>query len=180
MRLYYIVYNHCEAMMTIRHIWSSKQAKLLIPLNMLSGIQNTFIMEAFTAGYVSCTFGVGWVGLVMVAYGIASCVTSYLIGWISTNFGWLPILILGCIVSLSVVLFSLFEIIVPNPDGLVIITVASFGWGCSNMCVRFMATIVHGELFSGYPFNPIDYSFQSEEFFSLKIMKNIIFKHFFV
>ena len=167
-------------MMTIRHIWSSKQAKLLIPLNMLSGIQNTFIMEAFTAGYVSCTFGVGWVGLVMVAYGIASCVTSYLIGWISTNFGWLPILILGCIVSLSVVLFSLFEIIVPNPDGLVIITVASFGWGCSNMCVRFMATIVHGELFSGYPFNPIDYSFQSEEFFSLKIMKNIIFKHFFV
>jgi len=60
---------------------------------MYAGIQNTFIMEAFTAGYVSCSYGIGWVGYVMVAYGIACTPTSYLVGRVREKYSWWPVIV---------------------------------------------------------------------------------------
>ena len=42
---------------------------MLVPFAVYAGLQVTFIQEAFTAGYIGCTFGVQWVGFVMIFYG---------------------------------------------------------------------------------------------------------------
>ena len=45
------------ALLTGNHIFRSLDQKLLIPFCIFTGVQASFIFEAFTAGFVACTFG---------------------------------------------------------------------------------------------------------------------------
>ena len=45
------------AFLTGKHILRNADQKLLIPFCIFTGVQASFIFEAFTAGFVACTFG---------------------------------------------------------------------------------------------------------------------------
>jgi len=45
------------ALLTGNHIFRSLDQKILVPFCIFTGVQASFIFEAFTAGFVACTFG---------------------------------------------------------------------------------------------------------------------------
>jgi len=83
------------AQTTLRHTISNNAQLLLIPITIYSGLEQSFMMESFTVAYVSCTFGSGWIGFVMLVYGVTNAVCSFLCGIIQGLTGRIPIFIFG-------------------------------------------------------------------------------------
>ena len=135
--------------LTGRHLVRNHRAKMLIPFSIFSGLQVTFILEAFTAGYVACTFGVAWVGLVMVFYGMTNSIFSMAIGFLSSVVGRLPIIFFGFFLSLTMIMLLLFEVITPDPAAIELVITIAITWALSDSCAKTMNISIHGELFSG-------------------------------
>ena len=77
---------------------------LIIPLTIWSGLSKGFIISDFTAGFISCIFGVGDVGWVLIAYGLCSAFGSLSLGVISKYTGRLPLYILAASLNLTVII----------------------------------------------------------------------------
>ena len=87
----------------LKHMITPYQA-LIIPLTIWSGLSKGFIISDFTAGFISCIFGVGDVGWVLIAYGLCSAFGSLSLGVISKYTGRLPLYILAASLNLTVII----------------------------------------------------------------------------
>ena len=86
---------------TIHHTIYSKHGfqALLIPLTIYSGLEQSFLIESFTAAWVSCAFTPGWVGLVMIAYGVTNALFSFVSGVLEQCLGKFARYSLLCILN---------------------------------------------------------------------------------
>ena len=90
-------------MATFKHISTPYQI-LITPITIWSGLSQGFIISDFTAGFISCIFGVGEVGLVLIAYGVSSAMGSLSLGVIAKHTGRLPLYVLAATFNLTVII----------------------------------------------------------------------------
>ena len=74
-----------------------KKQLLLIPLTIWSGLEQGFFGADFTAGYVSCAYGVDQVGYVIVTFGVCDAFCSMALSLLIRLLGRIPIFCLGAI-----------------------------------------------------------------------------------
>ena len=74
-----------------------KKQLLLIPLTIWSGLEQGFFGADFTAGYVSCAYGVDQVGYVIVTFGVCDAFCSMALSLLVRRVGRIPIFCLGAI-----------------------------------------------------------------------------------
>merc|ERR1711936_282551 len=79
---------------TFRHMVRKEQL-LIIPLTFWSGIEQGFFGADFTAGFVTCAYGVHTVGRVLILFGVCDALASIGFGFIIKKVGRMPIFILG-------------------------------------------------------------------------------------
>ena len=103
---------------------------LIIPLTFWSGVEQGFFGADFTAGYVSCAWGVHNVGYVLITYGIIDAFCSATFGGFIKYVGRVPIFLGGALLNLIcvIVLFS-WE---PNPDMSYLFFILAGLWGAAD------------------------------------------------
>ena len=90
-------------MATFKHIITPYQI-LITPISIWSGLSKGFIISDFTAGFISCIFGVGEVGWVLIAYGVSSAIGSLFFGVIAKYTGRIPLYILAATFNFTVII----------------------------------------------------------------------------
>merc|ERR550517_1915176 len=66
---------------TIRQLGSAKQL-LIVPITFWSGLEQGFFGADFTAGFITCAFGIHTVGRVLILYGAANALASIAAGFV--------------------------------------------------------------------------------------------------
>merc|ERR1712117_806301 len=79
----------------------------IIPLTFWSGIEQGFFGADFTAGFVTCAYGVHTVGRVLILFGICDALASIGFGFIIKKVGRLPIFVLGASLNALVIIVML-------------------------------------------------------------------------
>ena len=77
---------------------------LVIPLTIWSGLEQGFFLSDYTAGFISCLFGVGDVGFVLITYGVCDAIFSLSFGVIIKYTGRPLIYLLGAVINLGVII----------------------------------------------------------------------------
>ena len=116
-------------MATAKQLKKKKQL-FLIPLTIWSGLEQGFFGADFTAGYVSCAYGVDKVGFVMITFGVTDAICSYGLSMLIRKIGRIPIFCFGAIVNLLVIV--VFFEWMPNPDEFYVVFVLAGLWGLSD------------------------------------------------
>ena len=88
---------------TFKHMTKLYQI-FIIPLTVWSGLEQGFFLSDYTAGYISCIFGVGDVGWVLITYGVCDAICSLCFGVIVKYTGRPPIYIFGAAINLTVII----------------------------------------------------------------------------
>ena len=114
---------------TAKQLKKRKQL-LLIPLTIWSGLEQGFFGADFTAGYVSCAYGVDQVGYVVMTFGLCDAFCSMALSLLIRKVGRIPIFCLGAIVNLLVIL--VFFEWMPNPDEFHVVFVLAGLWGVAD------------------------------------------------
>ena len=92
---------------TFKHIITPYQI-LITPMTIWNGLMKGFIISDFTAGFISCIFGVGDVGWVLIIYGVCSAIGSISLGVVAKYTGRVPLYILAASFNLTFV-FTLMK-----------------------------------------------------------------------
>ena len=77
---------------------------LIIPLTIWSGLEQGFFLSDFTAGFISCLFGVGDLGWVLITYGVCDALFSISFGVIIKYTGRPLIYLFGAGINLGVII----------------------------------------------------------------------------
>ncbi|MCP9262193.1 putative potassium channel regulatory protein unc-93 [Dirofilaria immitis] len=79
-----------------------------------SGAEQAFVVGLYTKAYIGCGLGIGQIGYVMTAFGVADAICSLVFGPLMKLFGRMPLFVFGAVISMLV---SLTLLIWPlNPD----------------------------------------------------------------
>ena len=97
---------------------------------MWSGVEQGFFAADYTAGYVSCIFGVDQVGWVLITYGACDAICSISFGVIIKYTGRLPIYIFGAAINLVFIITLLTW--TPDPEKEYILFVLAGLWGVAD------------------------------------------------
>jgi predicted MFS family arabinose efflux permease len=88
---------------TFQHMTKPYQM-LIIPLTIWSGVEQGFFLSDYTAGFITCIYGVDQVGWVLITYGVCDAICSISFGVIIKYTGRPIIYVLGAVINLTVVL----------------------------------------------------------------------------
>ncbi|KAL1431842.1 hypothetical protein MTO96_013934 [Rhipicephalus appendiculatus] len=88
---------------TIYHMRRGYQ-QLIVPLTIYSGMQQAFFSGDFTQAYISCAWGVQFVGFVMISYGLADATCSMAFGFLVKRVGRVPIVSLAALLDVAVMI----------------------------------------------------------------------------
>ena len=136
---------------TFRNLKDPAQV-LIIPITFWSGLEQGFFGADFTAvrmtirspwnhlncylsfsqfqGYVSCAYGIGNLGYVLITFGVCDAIMSFAFGIVINKVGRIPIFYLGAAINVAVILV-LFTW-QPNPhEGYVFFILAGL-WGVAD------------------------------------------------
>lgn len=91
---------------TINHMRRGYQ-QLIIPLTVYSGMQQAFFSGDYTQAYISCAWGVQYVGFVMIAYGLTDATCSMAFGFLVKRMGRIPIILLAAFLNASAMILML-------------------------------------------------------------------------
>ena len=94
-------------MATFKHMAKPYQL-LIIPLTIWSGLEQGFFLSDFTAGFISCLFGVDQIGWTLITYGVCDALFSLGFGVIMKYTGRPLIYVLGASINLSVIFTLMF------------------------------------------------------------------------
>jgi len=130
---------------TFRHMKNKKQL-LIIPLTIWSGIEQGFFGADFTAGFVTCAYGVHIVGRVLICYGVFDAIASVSFGFVIKVIGRLPIFILGAVINVCV-LITLFTW-TPTQDTWIVVYVLAAFWGMADAIWQTQINALYGVLFA--------------------------------
>ena len=87
---------------TFKHMTKPYQI-LIIPLTIWSGVEQGFFLSDYTAGFITCIYGVDYVGWVLITYGVCDAICSLSFGVIIKYTGRPIIYIFGAVVNLTVI-----------------------------------------------------------------------------
>ena len=110
---------------------------------MWSGVEQGFFAADYTAGYVSCIFGVDQVGWVLITYGACDAICSISFGAIIKYTGRLPIYIFGATINLVFIITLLTW--TPDPEKEYVLFVLAGLWGVADAVWQ---TQINGEYYS--------------------------------
>ncbi|CAF4929431.1 unnamed protein product [Rotaria sp. Silwood1] len=66
---------------TLKQLKKPKQI-LLLPLAFWIGVSEAFMWSTFITGFITCSVGIQYIGLVMMVYGIAASIFSIIVGYV--------------------------------------------------------------------------------------------------
>jgi len=129
---------------TFKHMEKPYQM-LIVPLTFWSGVEQGFFGADFTAGYVSCAWGVGNVGYVLITYGVVDAICSASFGGLIKYVGRVPIFLGGA-------LFNLIAVIImfswsPNPEQSYVFFFIAALWGAADAVWQTQINALYGVLF---------------------------------
>ncbi|KAL3207043.1 hypothetical protein MRX96_010366 [Rhipicephalus microplus] len=115
-------------MLTVRHMKNPYQM-FIIPLTIFSGLEISFIADDFTKAFITCTWGVNYVGLFLVSLGASGALFSLSFGWLVHITGRPQMVLLGAVVNVAMIILMLsYE----TGYILVVLLVASGVWGIAD------------------------------------------------
>nr|CAD7406961.1 unnamed protein product [Timema cristinae] len=79
---------------------------LLVPITMWLGMKKAFVVADFNAAYVSCSWGIGSVGYIMMSYGVANSVATLLTSRLVKMIGRTAVMY-ACVVILTAILVTM-------------------------------------------------------------------------
>ncbi|XP_059089375.1 UNC93-like protein [Tigriopus californicus] len=129
---------------TFQHMTKPYQI-LVIPLTFWSGIEQGFFGADFTAGFVSCAYGVQNVGYVVIAYGVSDAVCSFSFGFLIKKVGRVPIFLFGTLVNIVVIV--VFFTWSPNPEEQYVFYILAALWGVADAVWQTQINALYGVLF---------------------------------
>ncbi|XP_072032785.1 protein unc-93 homolog A-like [Amphiura filiformis] len=131
---------------TIR-LMMDKRLLLLIPITMVSGLEQAFMQGDFTKSFVTCKIGVQWVGYVMICYGVVDASSSYISGRVEKWTGRIPQFSMAALINIALMIAMTFW--KPTEDLPVYFVIAAF-WGLADAVWQTQLNAYYGVLF---PFN---------------------------
>lgn len=130
---------------TFRHMAHPYQL-LIIPLTLWSGFEQAFFGADFTAAYVTCSWDVSKIGYVLICYGVADAICSFMFGIIMKIIKrrW-PVFLFGSLLNAGLIagLFT-WE---PNPDEKAVYFVIAGLWGVADAIWQTQINAFYGVLF---------------------------------
>jgi hypothetical protein len=130
---------------TFKHMKKSNQI-LIIPITFWSGIEQGFFGADFTAGFVTCAYGVHIVGRVLILFGACDALASIGFGFIIKKIGRLPIFILGAFINLSVIIVMLSW--TPTNSTQYVVFILAALWGIGDAIWQTQINALYGVLFA--------------------------------
>jgi len=130
---------------TFRHMVRKEQL-LIIPLTFWSGIEQGFFGADFTAGFVTCAYGVHTVGRVLILFGVCDALASIGFGFIIKKVGRMPIFILGACLNALVIIVMLSW--TPTQSTLGVVYFLAALWGIGDAIWQTQINALYGCLFA--------------------------------
>jgi hypothetical protein len=130
---------------TFRHMKKKNQI-LIIPLTFWSGVEQGFFGADFTAGFVTCAYGVHVVGRVLIVFGVCDALASVGFGFIIKLIGRLPIFILGACINFAVIITMLTWS--PTVSSVGVVYVLAALWGVGDAIWQTQINALYGVLFA--------------------------------
>ncbi|XP_023320214.1 UNC93-like protein isoform X2 [Eurytemora carolleeae] len=128
-----------------RHMRKPKQL-LMIPLTFWSGIEQGFFGADFTAGFVTCAYGVHIIGRVLICYGVFDAISSVGFGFIIKLTGRVPIFILGALINISIIIVMFTW--TPTPGSQPVVYVIAAFWGIADAIWQTQINALYGNIFA--------------------------------
>uniref|UniRef100_A0A096MIK9 Protein unc-93 homolog A n=1 Tax=Poecilia formosa TaxID=48698 RepID=A0A096MIK9_POEFO len=117
----------------------------LIPLTMYSGFEQSFLSGEYTKNYVTCALGIHYVGYVMMCFGAANSLCSFLFGRIARYTGRAALFFFAAATNLACIIALL--IWKPHPDQLPVFFVFTALWGMADAIWQTQTNALYGVLF---------------------------------
>jgi len=130
---------------TFRHMMKKEQL-LIIPLTFWSGIEQGFFGADFTAGFVTCAYGIHTVGKVLIVFGVCDALASIGFGFVIKKVGRIPIFILGACINLLVIIVMLSW--TPTTSSVGVVYVLASLWGVGDAIWQTQINALYGCLFA--------------------------------
>merc|ERR1712106_552560 len=130
---------------TFRHMKKKKQI-LIIPLTFWSGVEQGFFGADFTAGFVTCAYGVHIIGRVLIVFGICDALASVGFGFVIKRVGRVPIFILGACINILVIIVMLSW--TPTGSTQFVIYILAALWGIGDAIWQTQINALYGVLFA--------------------------------
>ncbi|XP_033118766.1 protein unc-93 homolog A-like [Anneissia japonica] len=136
----------CDLFMATLRLLKDKRLLFLIPITIYSGLEQAFIAGDFTKSFVTCSRGVGWVGYVMICYGVTDSVSSLLSGRVAKYTGRIPIFVSGAIAQAVIII--VFFTWVPEHEDLAFLFVVAAVWGFGDAIWQTQINAIYGVYFN--------------------------------
>lgn len=118
---------------------------LMIPLTIWSGLEQGFIGADFTAGYITCGWGVEKVGYVLICYGVADSICSIGYHPIIKHIGRIYVFTFAALVNVAMIFVFLYWR--PNPDESHYFFIIAALWGVADAAWQCGINGYYGVLF---------------------------------
>ncbi|XP_075978182.1 UNC93-like protein [Anticarsia gemmatalis] len=120
---------------------------LLVTINIFIGLQQAYFGADFTAAFVSCAVGTGYVGFVMMTYGLADAIGCVLTGYLAKITGRLP-LICGAAIGHAALFIAVLTWRPHAGDAYILYLIAVL-WGLCDSVWIVQINAYYGILFPG-------------------------------
>ncbi|CAB3227162.1 unnamed protein product [Arctia plantaginis] len=131
---------------TLKHLKEPNQL-LILTINVYNGLNLAFFGADFTASFVSCAVGTGFVGYVMMLFGLSNAVCCFMTGYLIKLFGRLPLMLSAMLVHGGIYLTMLLW--QPHAGDYYKMFIISALWGFCDSVWTVQINAYYGVLFCG-------------------------------
>jgi len=85
-----------------------RRVLMLIPITVISGLEEGFMFGDFTKAYVTCSIGIEMVGFVMICFGATCCATSMVLVTVAKQVSILAVMVIGMLLHLGLMCSFLY------------------------------------------------------------------------
>ncbi|XP_015228303.1 PREDICTED: protein unc-93 homolog A [Cyprinodon variegatus] len=135
----------CKTFLATFRLLKDWRLLTLIPLTMYSGFEQSFLSGEYTKNYVTCALGIHYVGFVMMCFGAANSLCSFLFGRIARYIGRATLFFFAAAANLSCIIALLLWR--PHPDQLPVFFVFPALWGMADAIWQTQTNALYGVLF---------------------------------
>ncbi|XP_029984620.1 protein unc-93 homolog A-like [Sphaeramia orbicularis] len=135
----------CHTFMATFRLLKDWRLLTLIPLTMYSGFEQSFLSGEYTKNYVTCALGIHFVGFIMMCFGAANSLCSFLFGRLARYTGRAALFFFAALTNFACILALLFWR--PHPDDLPVFFVFPALWGMADAIWQTQTNALYGILF---------------------------------
>ncbi|KAL7388047.1 hypothetical protein ABVT39_006172 [Epinephelus coioides] len=135
----------CHTFMATFRLLKDWRLVTLIPLTMYSGFEQSFLSGEYTKNYVTCALGIHFVGYVMMCFGAANSLCSFLFGRLARHTGRAALFFFAALTNFASIIALLYWR--PHPDQLPVFFVFPALWGMADAIWQTQTNALYGVLF---------------------------------